>query len=171
MQVCVFVKSRCFYSFTFNSQLKLKKNQQTILETFTKKKSPHNLRRFHCRLFELEILEIFTTAFFLKTVIWTWFFFMSCRAFSLKTKPNLVKKDASHLQIAWHNKRQKKNIEKRSQTTTVKQLNNNNSNYFLTFPFLCRKTYILLENIFGKTCFILLHLDYSFLRGRLLEMQ
>ena len=40
---------------------------------------------------------------------------------------------------------------RKSQTTTL-----------FTFTFLHRKIYILLENIFGKTLFILLHLHYRF---------
>ena len=42
--------------------------------------------------FELKILEIFTIAFLLKTIIWTWIFFMYCRILSLKTKKIFSKK-------------------------------------------------------------------------------
>ena len=42
---------------------------------------------------------------------------------------------------------------------------------FLTFNFLYRTIYILLENVLGKTYFLLLHFYYSFLCDRLLEMQ
>ena len=51
--MCVIVKTRYFYRFTINSQSKVKKIQHTILETFAKKTQ----------------LEIFTTAFLLKTII------------------------------------------------------------------------------------------------------
>ena len=46
------------------SVIKTRKSQHTILETFTKKKSLRNLSRYH-GLFELEVLEIFTTDFYL----------------------------------------------------------------------------------------------------------
>ena len=59
--------------------IKTKKIQQTIPETFTKKNLLWNLTRLHGGLFELKILEIFTAAFLLKTIIWSW-------VLSLKTK-------------------------------------------------------------------------------------
>ena len=72
-QMCkcvLFVKTRRFYSFTVNSQLKLKKN--TILETFIREILIRNLTRFHGALFEIKTLETFATAFFLlKSIIWT----------------------------------------------------------------------------------------------------
>ena len=51
--------------------VKTKKIQYTILEISTKKNSLRNLARFHGELLELEILESFTTAFLLKTIIRT----------------------------------------------------------------------------------------------------
>ena len=39
---------------------------------------------------------------------------------------------------------------------------NNNNKYLFTFTFLFRTTFILLENMFGNTYFISLHLYYSF---------
>ena len=48
---------------------------------------------------------------------------------------------------------------------------NNNNKYLFTFTFLFRATFILLENMFGNTHFILLHLCYIFLHGRLLVIQ
>ena len=71
---------------------------------------------------------------------------------SLKNEKNLLKEDASHLKLASHNKRQKKNIEKESKTKIEKK-SNNNDEYSFTSTLLYRKIYILLENIFGKTCF------------------
>ena len=67
--MCVTVKKPCcFYSFAINSQSKQKKfSTLFILETFIKINS-----RFHGGFFELEILEIFTTDFLLKTIIWTY---------------------------------------------------------------------------------------------------
>ena len=47
--------------------IKTKKNQHTTFETF-KKNLQRNLKRFHDGLFELEVLEIITTAFLLKTI-------------------------------------------------------------------------------------------------------
>ena len=57
--------------------IKTKKIQHTILETLTKKNSLRNLAKFHGGLFELEILEIFITAFLLNTIIWNSIFFLS----------------------------------------------------------------------------------------------
>ena len=114
----------------------------------TQKSSLRDLARFHSGLFELEIIQMCITAFLFKTITWTWIFFEYCRALSLKTKKNL-KKDASHLKIAWDSKGKNKNIEKwernrkmkKSQTATI---------IFFYFYFLCRKNYVLSENIFGK---------------------
>ena len=49
--------------------IKTRKIQHTILKTLTKKNSLRNLAKFHDELFELEILEIFITAFLLNTII------------------------------------------------------------------------------------------------------
>ena len=115
----VIVKIRCCFSFTINLQLKLSKNQHTILETFTKKNLLWNLTRFYGGLFELEILETFTLTFSLGTIIRTWIFFQALQNTLLKG--DLLKKDASHLKIPWHNKRQKKEKRKitKSQTATI----------------------------------------------------
>ena len=70
----------------------------------------------------VEDLEIFETAFLLKTFIWTWIFFKYCRVLSLKTKTKILhKKDATRLKDAWHSKRQKKNIEKTEQRTKMRK--------------------------------------------------
>ena len=69
METCVIIKIDVFYSFTINLHSKHKKIQHTILETITKKNSTRNFARFLGGLFELEILEIFATAFLLKTII------------------------------------------------------------------------------------------------------
>ena len=58
-----------FLSFTINSKSKIKKTEHTILEISTKKNSLRNLTTFYGGLFELEILEILTIAFLLKTII------------------------------------------------------------------------------------------------------
>ena len=64
-------KNQVLLWFTINSQLKLKKNQYTILDIPTKKNSLRNLTRFHGSFFEFEIPESFTRAFWLKTIICT----------------------------------------------------------------------------------------------------
>ena len=62
-------KNQIFSWFTINSQSKLKKNSTHYFEIFTKKNSLRNLIRFYGGLFELEILEILTIAFVLRTII------------------------------------------------------------------------------------------------------
>ena len=121
--MCVIVKIRCFCSL----QSKLQKLSTLLLETFTNKNSLRNLTRFNGGLFELEILEIFTTAFLLKIIIWTWISFQHCRVLSLNTKKNLLKKDSSHLKIAdivrdrriTLTKEKEKRKMRKSQTTTI----------------------------------------------------
>ena len=49
----------------------------TISETFTKKNPLQNLARFHDWLFELEILEVFTTVFFANNYYFNSSFFAS----------------------------------------------------------------------------------------------
>ena len=44
----------------------------------------------------------------------------------------------------------------------MRKESSSNNKYFFTLTFSCRRIYILLENIFGKTQFILLHLYYIF---------
>ena len=56
---------RFYHQFT----IKTMKFQHTVNETFTKKKSLRDLTRFHGGLFELEILEIFSTDFLLINII------------------------------------------------------------------------------------------------------
>ena len=41
------------------------------------------------------------------------------------------------LKIAWHSKRQKKNIEKRERKTKNKKKSYNNDKYFFTFTLFC----------------------------------
>ena len=77
-----------------DSWSKLKKIEHTILEKFSKNNSLRNLTSFYGELFEF--LEIFT-----KIIIWTWVFFKHCRVPTLKTKKNLLKKDARHLIVTW----------------------------------------------------------------------
>ena len=75
----------------------------------------------------LEILEIFTTTFSLKTIIWTSFSFF---------QKILSKKMPKHWKTRENEKQEK-----------AKQTQKN----VFTFTFLYGKIYILLENIFGET--------------------
>ena len=106
----VIVKIRCCFSFTISLQLKLSKNQHTILETFTKKNLLWNLTRFYGGLFELEILETFTWTFSLGTIIRTWIFFQALQNTLLKG--DLLKKDASHLKFLGTTRDRRKKNEK-----------------------------------------------------------
>ena len=115
------VFDKTYYSFTIISKIITKKIKHTILETCTKKKSLRNLTRFHGGLFELEILEIFTAAFLLKTIT-----SQVMHNVLLKNKKNLLKKDASHLKGAWIEKRERK-------TKNEKKPNKSNKYFFDTF--------------------------------------
>ena len=78
------------------------KKIQYILEISTKKKPLHNVTRFHGGLLELESLQIFTTVFLLKTIIWAWIFFQALQSAVLKNETkNLLEKDAIQLKIVW----------------------------------------------------------------------
>ena len=61
--MCVIVKTSCRYSFTINSQSKLKKIS-TLFVRYLPRETLYGL-------FELEIPESFTRAFLLKTITWT----------------------------------------------------------------------------------------------------
>ena len=65
-------------------------------------------------------------------------------------KKNLLKKDASHLKITWHSKRQKKNIDKKERKEKNEK-NSNNSNIFFLFLLFCIENFILCRNISKKT--------------------
>ena len=57
----------------------------------------------------------------------------------------------------------RKTLKKEKEQRTIRKSQTTSNKYFFTFnTFLYRKNYILLENIFGKTYFIILHLHYSF---------
>ena len=108
---CELLQNQVFYSFTF-----------------TEKNLSENLTRFHGGLFELGILEIFTTAFLLKTFFLNLTFVQVLQSALLKSETkNLLKKDAIY----------PKNSK-------------NNNDFFFTFIFLCKKVDILLEKIFAK---------------------
>ena len=114
------------------------------------KNSLRTLTRFHGALFDLEILEVFTTAFLLKTIIWTWIFFKYSRVLSWKTT---TKKIFSKKIQATYNlfdlardrrktlKREKKWKIRKSQIAII------NIYYIYTFTFLYRKIYLLSEKL------------------------
>ena len=108
----------------------------------------------------MEILEIFTTAPILKSIIWTWFFLLKKlqRAKKKKKKKKIFKKDARHLKVAWYRKRQRKNIEKREREKKNKKKSNSNNKCLFTFTSLFWKIYILLENPFGITLYLIIYI-------------
>ena len=57
-------------------------------------------------------------------------FFQVLQSTLLKNEKNLLKKDANQLKIAWDNKRQKKDIEKRERKTRNEKKSNNDNKYF-----------------------------------------
>ena len=112
-------------AFTINSRSKLKTFSASLLR---------HLLRFHGGPFELKTLEIFTTAFLLKAIIWTWFFSSTAEC-SPQNQENL-KKDMSHLKTAWHGKRQKKKIEtKKRKRKKIRTSKTTTINIFLLFYF------------------------------------
>ena len=122
----------------------------------------------------MEILEIFAAAFLIKNYYLNFIFFIQVlqSAFLKNENKKYSQKDASHLKVACHSKRQKKNVEKTKRK--AKNEKKSNKNNFFYFTFLCRKIYILVENRFEKTWFISLNLYYSLFVlacDRLLEIQ
>ena len=163
---------------SFNCKLKKFINEQIItfyspsnalfLRYLPKKHLLQILKRFYGKLFklELEILEIFTTAFLLKTCFLNLNFFSKQSAVLKNEKKNLLKRDANYLNVNWHSKRPKKC--KKREKKKKKKLDNNNKHFF-NFTFLYRKNYTLLENIFGKFYLILLHLYNSFFMWQVIK--
>ena len=143
----------------------------TILETLTKKNSLQNLTMFYGGLFELEILEIFTTVFFLKTIVWTWIVFKYCRVLSLKTKKKSCQRSWKPARkLADIARGRRKTLKKRKEKQRMAKNQTIATNIFFTFTFLYRKIYILLENILGKSlCFYIYITVFS--DRSLLEMQ
>ena len=104
-----------------------------------------NVRYRKKQVFLFVDLPFFTTAFLLEINIWTWLSVL--RVLFLKVKN--LKKDAYYRTIPGHNKRQKKNIEKRERKTkNDKKKSHNNEDFFYFYFFLLKN--ILLENIFEK---------------------
>ena len=171
--MCAFVKTSCFYSFTINSQSKLKKFSRLFFKHLPRK-TLNKLNKVSWWALWVGDPRNFHSSFFIKNYYLNlnfFFFFKYCRALlSLKTKRNLLKKDVSRLKIAWNIKRQNKNIKERERKTKNEKKPNNKKSYIFSFTFLYGKIYILFENIFGKTSFIPLHLYYSFSPGRSLQV-
>ena len=159
--MCVIVKTRCFYSFTFQNQ--------KIQHTITKKNWLLNsLKVSWCTIWVGDTRN-FHNSFFVKNYYLKLSFFQVLQSALLKnkTKKNLLTKDTSYLKIAWHSKRQKKNIEKGERKTKTEKKSNNSTKSFFNFTFSYKKTYILLQNIFGKT--YLLHLHYSYFTWQVIQ--
>ena len=93
--------NQVFLQFTINLQSKPKKFG--------------TLTRFHGGFFQLEILEVFKTAFLLKTTIWIWLFFKYCRVLeNLKIYPRKMQAAKKLLEIARDRRKTlKKEIEER----------------------------------------------------------
>ena len=129
--MCVIAKTRCFYG------LPLTHNQ--------------NKKKFR-GLFELEMVEMFTTTLSLTNYYLNFKFFQALRSALLKNEiKNILKKDGSHLKIAWQliiARDRSKTFKKRERKTKNEKKSNKS---FFTFTFLYRKIYILLENILRKT--------------------
>ena len=58
---------------------------------------------------------------------------------------------------------EKRESKKKNLITGKEEKLKSSNKYYFAFAFFNRRIYILLENIFWKTSFILLHLYYSFL--------
>ena len=99
--------------------------------------------------------------FFVKKYYLNLNFFQVLHSALLKkeNKEQIFSKNIKSLDIA-RNKR--KILKKREWKMKNEKESNNNNKYLFTFTFLFRTTFILLENMFGNTYFILLHLYYSF---------
>ena len=76
-----------------------------------------------------------------------------------ENKEQIFSKNIKSLEIA---RSKRRILKKREWKMKNEKESNNNNKYLFTFTFLFRTTFILLENMFGNTYFILLHLYYSF---------
>ena len=132
--MCVIVKNRRFY------KLPLIRNQNyKILSTLFSRHLPEKNRHQIWQSFMVGSLEIFTTAFLLKAIIWTWISFKHFRVLSLKTKKNSSQKRCKSIKTCWHSKRQKKNIKKRKRKTKNEKKLNNSYIFFSLFSFRIEK--------------------------------
>ena len=114
--MCVTVKSRCYCSFTINSQLKLKKFSTTFLRHLPIK-ARYEIQQGFMVGSCVGDPRNFHNSFFDKNYYLNLNFFQVLQSALLKNPKILVKKDTSHLKIAWHGNRQKKSIEKRKRET------------------------------------------------------
>ena len=116
----------------------------------------------------MEIVEIFTIGFFIKSYYFNKDYFQVLQSALLKNEKEIFSKKMQATEVLFDITREKQNIEKREIKTENKK--NSKKNDF-TFRFLHRKIYILLENIFGKRslyCYICITV---FSCGRLIAMQ
>ena len=143
--MCVNVKTWCFYSFTINSLSTVKKLATLFLR--------HLSRKTRYKI---------SQDFMVGSLSWRFYKFLQyyCTVLSLKKKKNL-KKDASHLKVDWHNKRQKKNIEKRERKTKSEKKSKNSNKYFFTFTFYIEK-FIFCQKIYLKKLSLYCYIYISF---------
>ena len=87
-------------------------------------------------------------------------FFKHSRVLSLKAKQNIFSKKTQVNQMTFNIARDRSKTLKKGKEK--RKMRKSQPTAFLLLLFLYRKIYILLENIFGKTQFILLHLHYRF---------
>ena len=91
MQMCVIVKTRCFYSFTINSQSKLKKFSKLCLRHLSRKTRYET--RFHGWLFELDgDPKIFHNIFFVENYYMNYEFFQVLQSALLKSETKIFSK-------------------------------------------------------------------------------
>ena len=108
-------KNHVFLQFYHYLTITNKKIQHTIFETFTKK----NLTRFQVGFFNLQILEIFKAAFFVKSYSLN-FFLKYCRLLSLKIKKSSQERCKPHKNCLTQQETRKTLNKRKSQTTTRK---------------------------------------------------
>ena len=147
------VKTRCFHSLLLihdeNFEIKIKtiKIQHTIFETFTKKSSLWNLSVFHDGPFELEVLEIFTTAFLFKTLIWTWIFFQVLQSALLKNQRKTDRRtEARERRKILKKEKEKQKMKKKNQTATT--------NIFYSYFFTWKNLYFIRKHIWKNLVYI-----------------
>ena len=130
------------------ANVRYRKNQVLLWFTVNSQSKQKKFRG----LFELEMVEMFTTALLLTNYYLNFKFFQALRSTLLKNEiKNILKKDGSHVKIAWQliiARDRSKTFKKRERKTKNEKKSNKS---FFTFTFLYRKIYILLENILRKT--------------------
>ena len=150
--MCFIAETSCFLVVYQYFAIKTKKIQHTILKIFNEKNLLQNLR-FQYGIFDLKIQETFITACSLKNYYLKLNFHVLQSA-SFKNK-NILKKYAWHLRIAWHCKRQHKNIGRK---TKNEKKSINNTKYFLLLLFymenfiFCYITYLEKLCLYCYTC-------------------